>query len=123
MKKYNNYDLHFRFETKDNIDFLNAEFIHPLKQELVQTYVGCFKEDENIRAVIIFGSGVEFGCHSYSDLDMCIERFDEQKGFRNYPDNYLEETDIVYADVLGERLKKEIEEKGIVVYDKEGLYV
>ncbi len=31
--------------------------------------------------------------------------------------------DVLYADQIGERLRREIEEKGIVVYDKEGVYV
>ena len=37
--------------------------------------------------------------------------------------NALEEIDLLYADRMGEKLKKEIEEKGIVVFDREGLYV
>lgn len=123
MKKYNNYDLHFVFETKEGIAFTNIEYIHPLKQGLVYDYIKCFDKDENIKSVIIFGSSVEFSCNSNSDLDICIERYDESISFRNYPDSYLEKTDIVYADSLGERLKKEIETKGIVVFDREKIYV
>ncbi len=123
MKKYNNYDLHFRFETKKGVDFLNAEYIHPLKQQLVQSYVTCFRQDPNVKTGIIFGSGVEFGCHSFSDLDICIERYDSERGFRNYPEEYMEETDIVYSDTVGSRLREEIEKKGSVVFDREGIYV
>ncbi len=123
MKKYNNYDLHFRFETKEGVDFLNAEYIHPLKQQLVQSYVTCFWQDPNVKTGIIFGSGVEFGCHSFSDLDICIERYDSERGFRNYPEEYMEATDIVYSDTVGSRLREEIEKKGIVVFDREGIYV
>ncbi|MCI9619495.1 MAG: hypothetical protein HFG85_06005 [Dorea sp.] len=123
MKKFNNYDLHFRFETKEGVHFENAQYIHPLKQKLVQSYVGCFDQDYNVKAAIIFGSSVEFGCHSFSDLDICIERYDYERGFRNYPEEYVEETDLVYYDAIGPRLKSEIEKKGIVVFDREGLYV
>lgn len=126
MKKYNNYDLHFRFETKEGLDFQNIQYIHPLKQQLVQRYVACFSQEPNIKAAIIFGSGVEFGCHSFSDLDICIERYEAEHGFRNYPEEYMEymeETDIVYADAIGDRLRDEIEKKGIVVFDREGIYV
>ncbi len=35
----------------------------------------------------------------------------------------MEETDIVYLDAVGARLKEEIEKKGIVVFDREGIYV
>lgn len=123
MKKYNQYDLHFRFEVKEGVHFTNAKYIHPLKQRLVQSYTACFEQDLNVKAAIIFGSSVEFHCHSFSDLDICIERYDSGAGFRNYPDEYEEETDLVYWDAIGMRLKQEIEQKGIVVYDREGIYV
>ena len=123
IKLFNHYDLHFQLEVKENVCFTNAKYIHPLKQKLVQSYVECFEKDRNIKAAIIFGSSVEFRCNSYSDLDICIERYDDEKGFRNYPDDYLEETDIVYWDSIGDRLREEIARKGIVVWDREGLYV
>lgn len=123
MKKYNHYDLHFRFEVKDGIHFTNAQYIHPLKQQLVQSYTACFGRDPNIKAAVIFGSSVEFRCHSFSDLDICIERYNPEKGFRDYPKEYMEETDIVYSDSIGARLRQEIEQKGIVVFDREGTYV
>lgn len=121
MRKYNNYDLHFVFETKDNISFLNMKYIHPLKQALVADYIREFQNDKNIKAVIIFGSSVEFRCNSYSDLDICIERYDTEKFFHKKDD--FEETDIVYIDSVGDRLRQEIEQKGIVVFDREGKYV
>ena len=99
------------------------ECIHPLKQQLVQSYAACFERDSNIKAAIIFGSSVEFHCHSFSDLDLCIERYNPGKGVRDYPQEYLEETDIVYLDAVGTRLKQEIEQKGIVIFDRESAYV
>lgn len=82
MKKYNNFDLHFTFDRKnETIGFLHAEYVHPLKQELVQAFQRDFQEDGNIKAAIVFGSGVEFRCNSYSDLDLCIERYDVEKPF------------------------------------------
>ncbi len=123
LKKYNHYDLQFRFEIKNGIHFTNAQYIHPLKQYLVQSYVTCFDRDLNVKAAVIFGSSVEFHCHSFSDLDICIERYDTEKGFRDYPQEYMEETDIVYFDAIGTHLKREIEQKGIVVFDREGAYV
>ncbi|MCD7716418.1 MAG: nucleotidyltransferase domain-containing protein [Lachnospiraceae bacterium] len=120
MKTFNNYDLHFTFDRKNScIRFANAEYIHPLKQDLVQTLQEDFKKDRNVKAVIVFGSAVEFRCNSYSDLDLCVERYDEVP-FHN---NTEEEIDLVYWDRIGDRLKKEIAEKGIVVYDREGQYV
>ena len=31
-----------------------------------------------------------------------------ERGFRNYPEEYMEETDLVYFDEVGLRLKREI---------------
>ena len=124
MKKYNNFQLHFTFERKHGgIRFLHAEYVHPLKQDLVQEFQQDFESDANIKAAIVFGSGVEFGCNSYSDLDLCIERYDPEKPFRYQAADNGEPVDLIYADRIGERLRKEIEEKGIVVFDREGAYV
>lgn len=124
MRKYNNLDLHFVFDLKnEKIDFLNAEYVHPLKQELVQEFQRDFREDGNIKAAIVFGSGVEFRCNSYSDLDLCIERYDAEKAFHYQAGSDGEAVDVLYADQIGERLSREIVEKGIVVYDREGCYV
>lgn len=123
MKKYNNYDLHFNFEVKDGLDYLNVEYIHPLKQDTINRLLQYFKKDTNIKTVIIFGSSVDFSCNSYSDLDICLERYDADRNFKIYLEDMDEETDIVYMDSIGDRLKSEIEEKGIVVFDREGQYV
>lgn len=124
MKKYNNFDLHFTFHIKnENIHFLHAQYVHPLKQDLVQEFQQDFQNDTNIKAAIVFGSGVEFRCNSYSDLDLCIERYDSEKPFHYRAGDDGSAVDILYADRIGEKLRKEIEEKGIVIYDREGLYV
>ncbi|MCC8164294.1 MAG: hypothetical protein LIO86_14310 [Lachnospiraceae bacterium] len=124
IKKYNNFDLHFRFERKrESVNFPNAEYVHPLKQDLVQRLQTDFKEDANIRTVIVFGSSVEFRCNSFSDLDLCIERSESSKFFHSKSEEPGERIDIVYADCMGERLRQEVEKKGIVVFDREGLYV
>lgn len=121
MKTFNNFDLHFMFDLKnENIRFLNAEYVHPLKQELVQDLQTDFEQDENVKAVIVFGSAVEFRCNSYSDLDLCVERYHFDRMFHY---SVLDEIDLLYWDRIGERLKQEIAEKGIVVYDREGTYV
>ncbi len=124
MRKYNNFDLHFSFDLKnERICFLNAEYIHPLKQEFVQELQQDFQKDPNVKAAIVFGSSVEFRCSSYSDLDLCIERYDCNRTFHYEAGGPNEAVDLLYADQIGERLCREIEEKGIVVYDREGEYV
>jgi len=75
---------------------LNAEYVHPLKQELVQEFQRDFREDGNIKAAIVFGSSVEFRCNSYSDLDLCIERYDVGKAFHYQARGYDEAVDVRY---------------------------
>ncbi|MCD8023334.1 MAG: nucleotidyltransferase domain-containing protein [Lachnospiraceae bacterium] len=147
MRVFNNYDLHFNFGRKnDSICFLNADYIHPLKQDLVQELQVDFERNQNVKAVIVFGSSVEFRCNSYSDLDLCVQRYDSQKSFHPFSEtdmslcrdsasertdnreeslvlNSAEEIDLVYWDRIGERLKNEIALKGIVVFDREEIYV
>lgn len=123
LKKYNNYDLHFTFEVKEGITFKNVQYIHPLKQRAVSSYIEYLKDNPNIKAIIIFGSGVEFRCNSYSDLDICIERYDVNKGIKSIDIGIYEEVDIVYEDTLDFRLRNEINRKGIVVFDREEKYV
>ncbi|MCD7813206.1 MAG: nucleotidyltransferase domain-containing protein [Lachnospiraceae bacterium] len=121
MKKFNHFDLHFLFDRKNrDIRFINAEYIHPLKQELVQSLQADFEGDDNVKTVIAFGSAVEFRCNSFSDLDLCLERYDYERPFHCISE---EEIDLLYWDRIGDRLKNEISQKGIVVYDREGSYV
>lgn len=88
---------------------MNAEYVHPLKQDLIQGFQEDFQKDSNILAVIVFGSGVEFRCNSYSDLDLLFERKDFNQYF-HFNDRYLNElVDVLYADQIGEHLKTEIE--------------
>lgn len=47
----------------------------------------------------------------------------QKKAFHYQAAGQGEAVDILYADSIGERLQKEIAEKGIVVYDREGCYV
>lgn len=124
MKKYNNFDLHFLFDLKsERIQFLHANYVHPLKQDLVQELQQDFQRDSNVKTAIVFGSGVKFRCNSCSDLDICIERYSLDKPFHYQAGDDGSAIDVLYADQIGERLRREIEEKGIVVYDKEGAYV
>lgn len=52
-KKYNHFDLHFTFERKHaGIRFLHAEYVHPLKQDLVQEFQRDFKEDGSVHRAL-----------------------------------------------------------------------
>ena len=64
----------------------------------------------------VFGSAVRFDCHSMSDLDVLIVRDDQQIRIDASLSNIQSELDLIFHSKLGERLKKEIQRTGVVVF-------
>lgn len=104
------------FEVLDGCDFPNANHIHPLKQRDVMKLTQLVREDEHIKQVIVFGSSVRFDCHSASDIDLLVVRDDDQRRVDVSLDEISSEMDILFAAYLGERLRSEIEQTGVLVY-------
>lgn len=98
----------------DEITFQNCQHIHPLKQRAVQDLVDQLSLLEGIEDVVIFGSSVEFRCNSYSDLDVCIDGSLDRRELRDFLVKY--ETDLFFKKDLSERMRQEIEKKGISVW-------
>ncbi|MCD7922232.1 MAG: nucleotidyltransferase domain-containing protein [Clostridiales bacterium] len=123
--KHNGENL-WDFEIVDGCDSLNINHIHPLKQRDVSALSRLFVYDSHIRAAIVFGSSVRFDCHSASDLDLLIVRDDDQMRIDVPLDSISGEMDILFASHLGDRLRKEIEQTGVLVYcrdDRTGVSV
>lgn len=102
------------FEILDGVNFMNCNRIHPLKQKEIQKLVNSCAEDNGLDALIIFGSSVEFRCNSKSDIDMVVIRND---GYKKVPNIFFEinsDVDILFD--IGERLKKILWERGVLVY-------
>ena len=108
---------------------INLEFIHPLKQELVNVIVGRAIEDINVKKLIVFGSSITNKCSPFSDLDICIDW-----KIRSHDDDgvYVLETnafmkfislksngnvDILSYDDIENQSIKEAVDGGIVVYE------
>ena len=108
---------------------INLEFIHPLKQELVNVIVGRAIEDINVKKLIVFGSSITSKCNPFSDLDICIDW-----KIRSHDDDgvYVLETnafmkfislksngnvDILSYDDIENQSIKEAVDGGIVVYE------
>ncbi|MBR1599862.1 MAG: nucleotidyltransferase domain-containing protein [Lachnospiraceae bacterium] len=62
----------FQLVVKDS-DIYNLQYIHPIKQKLVDRIVRYAKKDSNIERIIVFGSAITNRCHERSDLDICIK--------------------------------------------------
>lgn len=104
------------FEVLDGCEFLNANHIHPLKQHDISLLTRLLREDEHIIEAIVFGSSVRFDCHSASDIDLLIVRDDKEKKIEVSLDEIKSEMDIIFASHLGDRLRKEIGQTGVLVY-------
>lgn len=101
------------------------QYIFPSMQKEVQKVLDTAKTIECIQRIIIFGSAVTLNCGMSSDLDIAIDAPDIKD-----EDDFLRlvrpirravdvETDIIhYNSIKNELLIKEIDTKGVVVYDR-----
>ena len=116
---FENFDKMFTWDKFTDYDYLNLTCIHPLKQNDVGIIIENLKIDKNIKFIAIFGSAVRFDCSQHSDLDIYVERFDENKKIsRDFYDNpdFKSDVDLIYDLKHENRLFNEIESTGIIVY-------
>lgn len=95
--------------------FQNVEKIFPLQQRDVGRIVDVLSKDEAVEKVIIFGSSVTSACNPWSDIDIYM-KLREEKNIR-MPKVGVP-TDVWTNFDVDDRLMAEINEKGVVVYDK-----
>ena len=67
-------DWKFNKVVKDDA-FLSVNRIHPIKQRIVGDIVSAARDDKNVKRIIIFGSSTRYDCDITSDLDICIDWF------------------------------------------------
>lgn len=109
--------------------FLNVEYIHPLKQQQVEKIVQEAQKDGAVNRIIVFGSSIRYDCDITSDLDLCIDWYEDcydengvlkpfTCGMRKFISSItLGKADVVnYAYLDSTVLKKSVEE-GVVVYE------
>lgn len=101
----------------------NIKLIDESKQNIIKEICFLVKDNEIVRRVIVFGSAANKQCNENSDIDICYDISCDTKDLRTYE---LSKTtgracdyncDIVYYSLLGDSLKKEVDTKGIVVYE------
>lgn len=97
--------------------------IYPLKQKTVAKLFDAALNHNIIEKIYIFGSSVTGRCNIDSDLDICIDA-DVSDGMKIYHmqkeigDICNWNCDIVMYSNIGERLKKVIQEEGVIVYER-----
>ncbi len=101
----------------------NIDKINDLKQRQVLSCVDIIQAYPNVRRMIIFGSSVSDRCTEQSDVDICFDIEGTTKGVNMYTmardirracDH---KCDILTYGKLKGRVKDEIDQKGVVVYE------
>jgi len=95
--------------------FENCEYIHPLQQRKVSELVNYLKDNENVNKIIIFGSSVTNSCHNYSDVDIYLDLKENKRVINKAFDFVFDKITNFMAD---DRLMKEINTKGVTVYER-----
>ena len=120
----------FRFRiVVDHPEAQNIDFIHPLKQPLVNDIIAKAKTDAFVKRVIVFGSAITNRCNPFSDLDVCI---DWEGKSHNEDGVYVADTQnmmryislrargncdvLSYDDITNIGLKRDID-RGVLVYE------
>lgn len=113
MKADNMWD----FPVMEGVSFPNANRVHPLMQRRVEKLIHELGRDQNIRRVVLFGSSLEFRCSSMSDIDLYIEKYDQEKKLAHFPELDCE-ADIITDLKPGSRLYQEIEKAGLLLFER-----
>lgn len=93
--------------------FDHCDRVHPLQQRKVRELIDDMAFDPSVRAITLFGSSVTERCHPGSDVDVYVEMEHEGNPISQVHDFPFDLWTNYTAD---DRLKAEIENKGVRVY-------
>lgn len=105
---------------KKDFDLSN---INSIKRNQVSKCVKAIAKYNFIKRLIIFGSSVTDKCTNDSDIDICVDIIGETKGLHTYQMNVdlskacEHKCDILTYNKLQKKMKEEIDNKGVVVYE------
>ena len=93
------------------------------KQDVVAKLCGLAKRYPYVKRMIVFGSAASNTCSEESDIDICFDISCDPQNIGVF--NLNKEAnkicdyncDILFYNLLGTRLKSEIDAKGVVVYE------
>ena len=94
--------------------FMNCEKIYPIQQKKVAKLLNDLSSNNKVHKIIIFGSSTTDRCHIGSDIDIYIESDSDVQT----KDVYDFEYDLWSNHTADDRLKKEIYDKGVIVYEQ-----
>lgn len=95
--------------------FLNCERIFPTKQKYVKQLLDVYRQDENVLSVVVFGSSVTSACNPWSDVDLYVTLAEEKR----IPGCEVETSVDLWTNfTVDERLYREIQKKGVLVYKR-----
>jgi 23S rRNA (uracil1939-C5)-methyltransferase len=92
-----------------------------LGAELLNQIIGAICRHANVKRIILYGSRARGDYGRGSDIDIAVECEDDNGFVRNVIDDEVRtllKLDIVNLDGVNEKLRHEIDEDGIVVYEK-----
>lgn len=95
--------------------YQNVEKIFPLQQRDVGKIIDALRKCETVEKVIIFGSSVTSACNPWSDIDIYL-KLKEEVNIR--VPRVEGPTDVWTNFDVDNRLMAEIDEKGVVVYER-----
>jgi predicted nucleotidyltransferase len=104
----------------------NLQYIHPLNRERVEELAGYLAEKPAVEQITIFGSSVTSRCHNHSDVDIYVAldnagdfATDNGRAEQRLIDRYFDFSYDLWTNFqVDERLLKEIQKKGVVVYER-----
>ncbi len=96
--------------------------VNAVKRDAVEQAVEIAQETDVIKRLIVFGSAVTNDCGESSDIDLCLDVSCDTRDMRlfrpvcdfNKACDY--NCDILFYQKIGDKLKKEIDTKGVEVY-------
>lgn len=104
---------------KGKPSYKNVELIFPTQQRDVSTLVNSLKDNENVQRIVIFGSSVTSACNPWSDIDVYIELLEDVRLRLPKLENPV---DLWTNFDVDQRLKREIDETGVIVFCREENY-
>lgn len=92
-----------------------------LGAELLNQIISAIRRHANVKRIILYGSRARGDYGRASDIDIAVECQDKNGFVRNLIDDEVRtllKLDIVNLADVNEKLRHEIDEEGIVVYEK-----
>lgn len=95
--------------------FQNVELIFPTQQVDVSKIIDVFSKLEEVKKIIVFGSSVTAACNPWSDIDLFVQI---DREIRLKKPRIEVPIDLWTNFDVDENLMNEINEKGVVVYER-----